>query len=40
MRQKNILMHIIYNEASNGSICFNELAALIWRLSDRAKVLT
>lgn len=34
---KNILMPIRYNEASNDPIYFNEVAALIWKLSDRAK---
>lgn len=34
---KNILMPIRYNEASNDPIYFNEIAALIWKLSDRAK---
>ena len=34
---KNILMPIRYNKASNDPICFNEVAALIWKLSDEAK---
>lgn len=34
---KNILMPIRYNEASNDPIYFNEVAALIWKLSDGAK---
>ena len=36
---KNILMPIRYNEASNDPIYFNEVAALIWKLSDGAKEL-
>lgn len=34
---KNILMPIRNNEASNDPIYFNEVAALIWKLSDGAK---
>ena len=34
---KSILMPIRYNEASNDPIYFNEVAALIWKLSDGAK---
>lgn len=34
---KNILMSIRYNESSNDPIYFNEVAALIWKLSDGAK---
>lgn len=34
---KNILMPIRYNESSNDPIYFNEVAALIWKLSDDAK---
>ena len=34
---KNILMPIRYNEASNDPIYFNQVAALIWKLSDGAK---
>lgn len=34
---KNILMPIRYNEASNDPIYLNEVAALIWKLSDGAK---
>lgn len=30
-------MPIRYNEASNDPIYFNEVAALIWKLSDEAK---
>ena len=33
----NILMPIRNNEASNDPIYFNEVAALIWKLSDGAK---
>ena len=31
---KNILMPIRFNEASNDPIYFNEVGALIWKLSD------
>lgn len=34
---KSILMPIRYNEASNDPIYFNEVATLIWKLSDDAK---
>ncbi len=34
---KNILMPIRYNDASNDPIYFNEVAALIWKLSDASK---
>ena len=36
---KNILMPVRYNEASNDPIYFNDVAALIWKLSDGAKEL-
>lgn len=32
---KNIIMPIRYNEASNDPIYFNEVAAMIWELSDK-----
>ena len=37
---KNILMPIRFNEASNDPIYFNEVGALIWKLSDKAKNVT
>lgn len=37
---KNILMPIRFNEASNDPIYFNEVGALIWKLSDEAQNLT
>ena len=37
---KNILMPIRFNEASNDPIYFNEVGALIWKLSDEAKNVT
>ena len=37
---KNILMSIRFNEASNDPIYFNEVGALIWKLSDKAKNVT
>lgn len=34
---KNILMPVRYNEASNDPVCFNEVAATIWKTVNNLK---